>query len=203
MLFGVIRAPIWIETDRLVLKSVQNRDFKAWSTLRKASEAHLRPWEPSWPDNPHSRADWRARISIWRDLRHSRRGHVFHLWHKNSDDLLGAVSFTNVQFSPISTARVGYWLGTGHTGNGYMSEAVIAGCDWAFRDWQLARIEAATLPENLASQAVLKRAGFEKEGFARSYLQICGKRRDHVLYAKLNPRLETDQTHDGAQSETS
>lgn len=196
MRWGLPAAPVWIESDRLVLKSVQNRDFRAWAALRRASQDHLRPWEPAWPAHPHSREDWRARMLIWRDLRLSGRGHIFHLWHKDSQALLGAVSFTNVQYPPISTARIGYWLGVDYTGFGFMAEGVTAACKWAFKEWRLARIEAATLPENDASQAVLRRAGFEREGFARSYLQICGERRDHVLFARIKDRKGTDRDHD-------
>ena len=47
------------------------------------------------------------------------------------------------------------------------------------------RIEAACLPENLASRGVLERSGFKYEGVAQSYLQINGRWRNHVLYSNL------------------
>ena len=49
----------------------------------------------------------------------------------------------------------------------------------------MARREAACLPENRASRAVLERCGFKYEGVAQSYLQIAGRWRNHVLYANL------------------
>jgi ribosomal-protein-alanine N-acetyltransferase len=55
----------------------------------------------------------------------------------------------------------------------------------AFIRMDLSRIEAATLPENIASRALLERAGFKYEGVAQAYLQIDGRWRNHVLYANL------------------
>jgi ribosomal-protein-alanine N-acetyltransferase len=46
-------------------------------------------------------------------------------------------------------------------------------------------MEAACLPENVASRGVLEKAGFKYEGVAQSYLQINGRWRNHVLYAHL------------------
>jgi [ribosomal protein S5]-alanine N-acetyltransferase len=50
---------------------------------------------------------------------------------------------------------------------------------------RLHRIEAATLAHNDASIRVLERNGFEREGFARSYLKINGEWRDHILFAMI------------------
>ena len=66
-----------------------------------------------------------------------------------------------------------------------MSEAIQSVVHYAFRSLDLSRIEAACLPENVASRGVLERAGFKYEGVAQSYLQINGRWRGHVLYANL------------------
>ena len=55
----------------------------------------------------------------------------------------------------------------------------------AFGTLDLSRIEAACLPENTPSRALLERTGFKYEGVAQSYLQISGRWRNHVLYANL------------------
>jgi len=54
---------------------------------------------------------------------------------------------------------------------------------FAFATLKLYRIEAACLPSNAASLALLRRAGFSKEGYARNYLKINGRWQDHVLFA--------------------
>jgi len=66
-----------------------------------------------------------------------------------------------------------------------MREAIRAVEHHAFHKMDLSRIEAACLPENLASRGVLETCGFKYEGVAQAYLQINGRWRNHVLYANL------------------
>ena len=49
----------------------------------------------------------------------------------------------------------------------------------------LHRLEAGTLVDNHASQAVLRRTGFTLIGRAPSYLLIAGEWRDHLLFQRL------------------
>jgi ribosomal-protein-alanine N-acetyltransferase len=80
---------------------------------------------------------------------------------------------------------LGYWVGAPYARQGYMREAIEAVVHHAFTAMGLSRVEAACLPENVASRGVLERAGFKYEGVAQSYLQINGRWRTHVLYANL------------------
>jgi [ribosomal protein S5]-alanine N-acetyltransferase len=57
--------------------------------------------------------------------------------------------------------------------------------DDSFTTQGLHRLEAATLVDNLASQAVLRRTGFTLIGLASRYLRIAGRWRDHLLFQRL------------------
>ena len=46
----------------------------------------------------------------------------------------------------------------------------------------LDRLNAATLEKNEKSIRLLKSKGFEEEGFARKYIEIEGRRQDHLLF---------------------
>lgn len=46
---------------------------------------------------------------------------------------------------------------------------------------------ASHLPRNLRSAALLASLGFEREGYARSYLRIDGKWEDMILSSLINP----------------
>jgi len=85
----------------------------------------------------------------------------------------------------IFWGRSRYWIGARHARQGYMTEAIRAVTHHAFKSMDLSRLEAACLPENAASRAVLESSGFKYEGVAQSYLQIDGRWRNHVLYANL------------------
>ena len=56
---------------------------------------------------------------------------------------------------------------------------------YAFTELKLHRLEANIQPHNAASIALVKRAGFVREGFSRRYLKICGEWRDHERWAIL------------------
>jgi [ribosomal protein S5]-alanine N-acetyltransferase len=66
-----------------------------------------------------------------------------------------------------------------------MTRAVAAVVRFGFGAMRLHRIEAACIPDNLPSMALLTRNGFRREGLARGYLKINDAWRDHVLFALL------------------
>ena len=71
-----------------------------------------------------------------------------------------------------------------HNRRGIATAAVGLAVRWAFDERGLHRLEAGTLVDNLASQRVLERNRFARIGSARSYLNIAGEWRDHILFAR-------------------
>ena len=70
-------------------------------------------------------------------------------------------------------------------GRGLATRAVEAVTDIADSEIRLHRIEASTLTNNVASQRVLDRAGFQQIGFAPTYLHIDGRWQDCNLYQRI------------------
>jgi ribosomal-protein-alanine N-acetyltransferase len=68
-----------------------------------------------------------------------------------------------------------------------MHEVAQAGIGYMFETQGLHRIMANHLPANVRSEQLLRRLGFEREGYARAYLKIAGKWEDHVLNALVRP----------------
>jgi ribosomal-protein-alanine N-acetyltransferase len=60
-----------------------------------------------------------------------------------------------------------------------------------FNDLGIGRIQARTHPDNVASQAVLERVGFQREGLARSahVLPVSGERIDCIMWSLLPGEL--------------
>jgi ribosomal-protein-alanine N-acetyltransferase len=174
-----------IETSRLSLRLPEMGDHVAWAQLRRQGEGFLRPWEPSWSPDHLSRRAFRDRVYwAWR-ARDDGRALPLFLVRRSDDRLLGAITLDNIRRGPSQSGQVGYWIGKEFARQGLMTEALTAVVRHAFSALDLSRIEAACLPENAASRALLDRCGFVHEGVARSYLQIDGRWRDHVLYASL------------------
>ena len=162
-------------------------DHAAWSQLRRRSERFLRPWEPSWSSDHLSRRSFRDRVYwAWRAREEGKALPLF-LIRRSNGELLGAITLDNIRRGPSQSGQVGYWIGEEHARQGAMTEALAAVVAHAFAALDLGRVEAACLPENLASRALLDRCGFVGEGMARGYLQIDGRWRDHMLFAALRP----------------
>ncbi|MFI6132929.1 GNAT family N-acetyltransferase [Micromonospora sp. NPDC051141] len=82
-------------------------------------------------------------------------------------------------------AMLGYSLLPEARGRGLASGTVRLVADWAF-GVGVARLWAGTRPENVASQRVLERAGFRREGLLRGRLPgLTGTRTDTVIFGRL------------------
>jgi len=73
--------------------------------------------------------------------------------------VIGGVGFKN---APDASGKVeiGYGLDPAFRGNGYMREAVIAICEWAFTNHKIRSVLAEVEDGNTPSLRVLQRAGF-------------------------------------------
>ena len=81
--------------------------------------------------------------------------------------------------------EIGYTLISSERGKGYGTEAVTVFVDYLFLSRDLVRIQATTDLRNLASQRLLEKVGFKREGIVRKSLFIRGEWRDLRLYSIL------------------
>ena len=81
--------------------------------------------------------------------------------------------------------EIGYFLVPRERGKGYCSEAVKIMVDYLFLSKDIVRIQAHTDMTNVASQKVLEKTGFNKEGISRKSMFIRGEWRDLFLYSIL------------------
>jgi ribosomal-protein-alanine N-acetyltransferase len=99
--------------------------------------------------------------------------------------IVAAINLNHIILGNLKSAFLGYYIGAPFARQGYMTEALQLVLRFAFRSLKLNRIEANIQPRNLASQRLVQRAGFVREGFSRRYLKVCGKWRDHERWAIL------------------
>ncbi|MGR3501682.1 GNAT family N-acetyltransferase [Pseudaestuariivita sp.] len=181
----VFKRKLRIETERLTLRPPQHSDFRHWVALRASSVDFLSRWEPTWAKDHLTRKAFTNRV-YW-SARAIAQGTAVPMFLERREDgeLLGAITLDNIRRGPSQSGTLGYWIGLPHARQGYMREAIAAMVHHAFDIMDLSRLEAACLPENEASRALLEASGFKYEGVAQSYLQIDGRWRTHVLYASL------------------
>ena len=180
-----LKPKLQLESERLLLRLPVHSDYRPWSELRRISSGFLTPWEPTWSQDHLTRRAFTSRVNWAARCYKSDTALPLFIFRREDGELVGAITLDNIRRGPAQAGTLGYWVGAPFVRQGYMREAIGAVVSHAFVVMDLSRIEAACLPENAASRAVLERSGFKYEGVAQSYLQINGRWRNHVLYANL------------------
>ncbi|MDB5460348.1 MAG: ribosomal protein alanine N-acetyltransferase [Caulobacteraceae bacterium] len=168
-----LRAPRW-------------RDYEAWSDLRRQSRDFLQPWEPVWPEDDLERRAFRRRLAAYSREMDAGSAYPFLIVRQSDNALVGGVTLSNVRRGVAQMGTLGYWIGQPYAGQGYMTAALRPLLAFAFGGIGLHRVEAACLPENIASHRLLLKSGFSEEGLARAYLKINGNWRDHLLFGMVS-----------------
>jgi RimJ/RimL family protein N-acetyltransferase len=79
--------------------------------------------------------------------------------------------------------EISYGLVPNERGKGYGTEAIQLMVDYLFLSKDFARIQAIVDVRNNASQRVLEKSGFQREGIVRNCLFSRGELRDYYLYS--------------------
>jgi ribosomal-protein-alanine N-acetyltransferase len=175
-----------ITGERVYIRPPEKRDGSDWIAVKTRNHDYLKPWSPSRAMMNIDRDGYLNRLNTYQDDWKDDRAYAFFIYRVDSDELIGGLSLNNVVRGAAQSVTIGYWLDEGHTRQGYMTEAVLLSCQFAFRTLKLHRVEAGTLPENAASQRVLNNCGFLLEGYRRKYLKIAGEWRDHLIFSLLS-----------------
>jgi ribosomal-protein-alanine N-acetyltransferase len=161
--------------ERTFLRRGRERDAGEFVELMLSSRELHHPWSfpPTDPDDFRALVE-RARNDDFELLLLCRRG---------DDAIVGFFNLSQIFRGPFMNAYLGYAVGQPYAGQGYMSEGIELVLRHAFGPMGLHRLEANIQPNNAASIALAKRAGFRLEGFSPRYLKIDGQWRDHERWA--------------------
>ncbi len=172
-----------LETARLVIAATRTDDAAAAVAYVSANREHLAPWSPVPPVDWYDEGAWRTRLAAWD--RERRRGQALRTFLRDRDGgpILGTANLTRITRGAFEACNLGYSLAREAEGKGLMAEALDALLCHAFGELGLHRVEANHMPANIRSEALLRRLGFQREGYARGYLRIAGRWEDHVLNA--------------------
>ena len=183
--------PRVLEGPRIVMRALTEDHAGALLRFHRENREHLRAFEPKREQFFYTLDEHRRIVEIRQRMLEYGVGVGFGIFLE--DELVGKLNVSNVVRGSFDSAFLGYAMDSRHTGRGYMKEAVALALDWAYDHLKLHRLEASTLPDNHASQAVLLANGFQLLGLNRRYLNINGQWRDHRTYYKLK---EDHQRHE-------
>ena len=111
--------------------------------------------------------------------------HYMYLVLNSQGSIVGRVNFAEVEPFPFQKAELGYRIGKDHQGKGYATVAVGKALKAASSIHNLHRIEAGTSPQNIASQIVLIKNGFQFVGKYNQYIFQGDKWVDSLQFEKV------------------
>lgn len=177
-----------VESDRLLLRLPEDSDVSEIVHYYRRNREHLQPWSPTFADRMFRTEYWFDQVVGRRAEFEAGLGARAFIFRKEAPAVvIGNLALNQIHRGPAQQCVLGYSLAEDAQGRGYMVEAVRGAVRFAFADLRLHRVMAGYMPRNLRSAAVLRRAGFTVEGYARDYILINGRWEDHILTAITNP----------------
>lgn len=154
--------PPQIETARTVLRPYDRAHLEGLGALHRDDEATRFLPTPTWKDSADAER-WDARIS-----QRLAEGNTiqFTIFDKADGATVGVCLLFKYD-EESRRAELGYAIARPYWGGGYAREATEALLDYGFGTLGLRRVEAEIDPRNTASEGLLLRLGFTREGLLR------------------------------------
>jgi len=163
----------------VTIRPVRPEDAEELAALYAANREFLAPYEPVRPDDFFTGDGQRERL----ERQVADGTHPFAI--VDGGTIAGTINVFHIVRESLQSCTIGYWIDQTRNGRGLATGAVEDAVAYAFGELELHRVEAATLLDNVASQRVLEKAGFDRIGVARRFLLINGEWRDFVLFQRV------------------
>lgn len=167
------------------VRPAEPADAPELADLLSRNRDYFRTGEPKRPDAYYT-PDVQLRI-IEQAAESRRTGTALMFVIEEDGQLVGRINLNSLIRGAFQSASVGYLLDQHMTGRGIATAALRQVIDIAFSELNLHRLQAETLTDNPASQAVLRRCGFVHYGRAPDYLKIDGRWQTNDLFQLINP----------------
>lgn len=175
-----------LNTERTLIDIAKVEDAQLLLNYYQENSDHLSAWEPLRAADFFTILHWQHKINELRNAFEKDREYCFVAFNKERSEVLAVCNFSGVNFGPFQACYLGFSVAKKYEGQGLMFEILAATISYIFEKVGLNRIMANYQPHNLRSEQLLKKLGFEREGYARCYLNIAGIWQDHILTSKIN-----------------
>ena len=169
-----------LRTERLLLRELRSDDALSLFALRSDQRVMQYIGRPR-AGTVGDAEELIERIAIDRS---NNAGITWALEFRDGSPLIGTIGFYRLKLEH-HRAEVGYLLGSSYWGQGLMGEALdeVVGC--GFGQFGFHSIEAITDPRNTASNRLLERHGFVREGLFKENYCWNGEFQDSAVYSRL------------------
>lgn len=177
---------IWtplIETERTNIYITRPDMAETLLNYKIKNKTYLEIYEPERDPSYYTLSDTLERIINMQKDMHDKKCLSLIAMPKGSQKMIASINFTNFIYGAFQACYLGYSIDQDYEGQGIMFEITQAAIDHVKENFKIHRIMANHLVDNHRSANLLKRLGFEKEGYARAYVRINGKWQDHILNA--------------------
>lgn len=184
---------IYLETPRLILRDYQTGDLKSLFGLLNNAKAMA--YLPDLYAGDIETAQLNLDYAMSSALAAHRQAYFLAVIEKATGQLVGSCGFEIVPIVNYGSdlllsefvAEVGYFYLPSHWGLGYGTEAGQALIKFAFSEVNCVRLIAGCVAENIGSERVLLKCGFEREGVLRKHQRLNGTWHDRYLFGLLRP----------------
>ncbi|WP_059173077.1 GNAT family N-acetyltransferase [Bacillus sp. FJAT-27445] len=169
-----------LETERLILREIVKEDaagifacFSNEHVIRFYGQERLKTIDQA-----------ESFVDFFNKNYHEKRGIRWGIERKETVGIIGTIGF-NAWSPKHKRAEIGYELHPGHWRKGYVSEALEKVISHGFKKMDLNRIGAVVFLENEASNNLLIKAGFQREGILRDYMVQGEAAHDTYMYSLI------------------
>jgi ribosomal-protein-serine acetyltransferase len=171
----------YVIDDELMLKPLSPEHSRHIYQLVERSRERIRQWLP-WVDGVTEQAHIVTYVKNAMKQGSENGGFTAGLWVHG--ELAGIIGYHEIDWQNRSVG-IGYWLGEGYEGKGYMTSACRVFVDYALLEMELQRIEIRCATGNTSSRAIPERLGFVLEGVIRQAEKLPSGYVNHAVYGLL------------------
>ncbi len=169
-----------LKSGNIVLRPLQMKDMKRLAELAN-NEKISRNLRDGFP-HPYTIKDAENFLSKF-----TNQDPVTYFGIEYNGEYVGNISLVPCQNIYRMSAEIGYFIGEPYWNKGIVTTAVNLITEYGFNHLGVIRIHTGIFEYNTASQKVLEKCGFVKEGVFRKSVFKQEKLWDEIRYAKLKP----------------
>jgi RimJ/RimL family protein N-acetyltransferase len=177
--------PYSFDTERLTIRGPLPGDGPQLREAVLESHEELKAWMP-WAVNVMSEEEYEINAREAQVKYLAREDFRMQLYLKGTHILIGSSGMHRIDWG-VPSVEIGYWVRTKYAHQGYITEAVAAITELAFRVLQAERVFIRMDSKNMRSAAVPQRLGFVHEGTLRHHARdhLTNELRDTMVYSKI------------------
>ncbi|WP_149181394.1 GNAT family N-acetyltransferase [Streptomyces sp. TRM49041] len=165
-----------LQGPRVAIRHVRRQDYDELAALAQESAEMLRRWLGARENTVEAFESYLERFE-----QPTHEGFVICL--RDTGTIVGGININNIVRGTLQSGTLGYTSYASTTGRGYMTEGLRLVLQLAFGPLELHRLEANIQPDNTSSLNLVRRLGFQHEGYSTAFQYINGEWRDHERWA--------------------